>query len=338
MSIGNSALFFTIPELKTLHALVFLDGRQRCNTLGIKKKHYVDVDAANAWLNGIIADLHQCGLSDHPAFKEYAPKAYENLFELWSTMTGLGIEEYPYPATLSNGHESASDKEHPLLANSEKVSGTYDPTKEGLSDVYVAVLWNTTTGDIKFVSIAYAIADLTIKPKHYDPSNSTTKMILAPEVGLRARNYPITLYPENEEQDVRYTLVRSQNLNEALGAIKRVIQHRLEGEWSRRDMQDQFLVKMAQWIERETANRGSECRELLTKFAFEACCMIDGVTADIPGYCLIPNVDDPEYRKDLELAAERPYPKEIPDIGGDLHDRWAAIVDDVAAGYYDANT
>lgn len=93
--------FFDPPSLEVLYALTHLDGRQRCDVLKINRMHYAHLEKANEWLEKVMADLHLCHTSGHPAAQAHGQAAHDQLFKLWSRMADKDIEDYPYPATVS---------------------------------------------------------------------------------------------------------------------------------------------------------------------------------------------------------------------------------------------
>lgn len=315
MSIHNSDVFFAMPELKTLHALTVLDGKQRTDTLNIRPECYEDGAAAVAWLLLLVKDLEVLEATAHPAYLEHGKRAYRKLCDLWSVMTDQSVEMFPYRDKM--GVDSPQDVTD--ILDAEAVEEVYNPEKENDGSTTVAVLWNINTGRVKFVSIGYDVADLTVDAEYYDPDNLTTKMILFS--GMGAYGYPVTLYPKDVEQEFRYTLVKSINATRALEIIKGKIENRLKGEWTETELQDQFLEFIGGMIEYHSKGV-PVIKEALCSFGFTLMTALDNGTIDFPGYQLIPNADDPEHRQDTELSGERPYPKDIPDIAGGLHERF----------------
>lgn len=96
-----SNMFFNPPELGVLYALTQLDGDHRYEALNVGGRCYENLDEANNWVKHIANDLHACYIAGHPAFEQFGQRAYDTLFEMWSIMTGEGMEHYPYPATVS---------------------------------------------------------------------------------------------------------------------------------------------------------------------------------------------------------------------------------------------
>lgn len=113
--------FFNPPELEVLYALTQLDGEPRQKALAITRRCYVDADHANWWVKERVEELHACYTSGHPMFEIWGQKAYDQLFEMWHRMTGKGLSEYPYPATVS-WYEPPVSEEARLLSYFESIA------------------------------------------------------------------------------------------------------------------------------------------------------------------------------------------------------------------------
>lgn len=323
MSIHNSDVFFAMPELKTLHALTVLDGGQRVGALNIRPECYEYEAAAEAWLQRVVKDLEALEAAAHPAYLEYGKRAYRKLRDLWSVMTGKDIDECPYPGMMNKNDSPSFDDVK--IDDCRKLTSS-------LNYVVVSVLWSLKTGRIKTISVGYEISDLTLYPKYYDEHHTGNVLLLKePHQGTRIHNHPITLYPKNADQEYRYTLTYSPYLQDGLECLKKVIADRLKGSWSEDELREQFLEQIATMVIHQSGGKEDNV-ELLGDFAFSMLSFLDNGTLDIPGYCLIPNADDPEHRHDLELAGVRPYPKDIPDIAGGLHEQWFPVLKDRLRG------
>lgn len=103
--------FFNPPELMTLFALTQLDGAQRCDALKIKHIHYANAKVARKWLDTIYHDLAHLEIHRHPLMLKWRSSAYNTLFNLWSRMTDLPLEDYPYKETVSHRKLPVQDTE-----------------------------------------------------------------------------------------------------------------------------------------------------------------------------------------------------------------------------------
>lgn len=133
----SSGGFFNPPELETLYALTQLSGKQCLRALGISEIHYQSLAHANGWATDVTTRLHSCYVSGSPMFEIWGQKAYDKLFEIWSLMTDKGIEEYPYPATVS-WYERPVSAEARMLSLVESMADKLD---SGNSAEQVREMW-----------------------------------------------------------------------------------------------------------------------------------------------------------------------------------------------------